>query len=429
MLTRIEALRFRSLRDVDVAVGSFHVLLGPNGSGKSTLLDVVGFLGDLLRVGLHKAIVGDAAARVPMRAADPRELCWLREGSTFELAIELSIPADLRARLIDPTLSRARYEVRIDVDAAGQGSRVDREAFWLLADDSPTSGRPRQLPLLFPDGREPRMTLMLDRKGRSAPDRAVISKAPKSASYNYLAETNNLDFPFKLGPQKSALGNLVEDESKWPVATWAKRLLTEGIDRIALHAESLRLPSPSGGTNRFALDGSNLPWVIDSLAKTDPEQFERWVEHVRTAIPDIEQIGTVLRDEDKKRYVQVTYRGGLVIPSWLVSDGTLRLLALTLLSFLRGTRGVYLIEEPENGIHPRAVETVYRALSSGYDAQVLCASHSPIVLGLAQPSVLLCFAKDSTGATDVVRGDRHPKLQAWKSDVDLGLLFAAGVLE
>jgi predicted ATPase len=77
MVTRIEALDFRSLRYVAQNVAPFQVLVGPNGSGKSTFLDVVGFLGDLLRVGPLRAIVGDATSGVPSRAADPSYLTWM----------------------------------------------------------------------------------------------------------------------------------------------------------------------------------------------------------------------------------------------------------------------------------------------------------------------------------------------------------------
>jgi len=48
----------------------------------------------------------------------------------------------------------------------------------------------------------------------------------------------------------------------------------------------------------------------------------------------------------------VEFENGLSAPSWVVSDGTLRLLALTLLAYAPDVHGIYLIEEPENGIHP-----------------------------------------------------------------------------
>ena len=138
---------------------------------------------------------------------------------------------------------------------------------------------------------------------------------------------------------------------------------------------------------------------------------------------------TVERPEDRHRYLVIEYANGLAASSWVVSDGTLRLLALTLLAYIPDPQGVYLVEEPENGVHPRAIETVYQSLSSVYGAQVLCASHSPVILSLAQPRDLLCFAKDETGATDIVLGDQHPRLREWKGSLDLGTLFAAGVLE
>jgi predicted ATPase len=122
------------------------------------------------------------------------------------------------------------------------------------------------------------------------------------------------------------------------------------------------------------------------------------------------------------------YQGGLKVPSWMASDGTLRLLALTLPAYVPDFHGIYLIEEPENGIHPKAVETVFQSLSSVYDAQLLLASHSPVILGCASPESILCFAKNEVGATDVVSGPNHPRLQEWTGETNLSLLFAAGVL-
>ncbi|NLE39792.1 MAG: ATP-binding protein, partial [Pirellulaceae bacterium] len=82
----------------------------------------------------------------------------------------------------------------------------------------------------------------------------------------------------------------------------------------------------------------------------------------------------------------------------------------------------------ENGIHPRAVATLLQSLSSVWDAQVLLASHSPVVLGIVSPRQVLCFKKTDGGATDIVLGSEHPQLREWKSESDLGSLFAAGVL-
>ena len=74
------------------------------------------------------------------------------------------------------------------------------------------------------------------------------------------------------------------------------------------------------------------------------------------------------------------FQSGIEVPSRLVSDGTLCILALTILAYMQEPNQVYMIEEPENAVHPTAVETIYQSLSSLYDNQVLMASHSPILL-------------------------------------------------
>lgn len=126
--------------------------------------------------------------------------------------------------------------------------------------------------------------------------------------------------------------------------------------------------------------------------------------------------------------MRLSYRTGLQAPSWTVSDGTLRLLALTLIPYLDIPDRIFLIEEPENGIHPQAVETVFQALADARDCQILCATHSPVFLSLAELSQILCFARTQDGATDIVRGDKHPRLSQWKKDVNHGTVFAAGLL-
>ncbi|SDI45018.1 AAA domain-containing protein, putative AbiEii toxin, Type IV TA system [Sinosporangium album] len=85
-------------------------------------------------------------------------------------------------------------------------------------------------------------------------------------------------------------------------------------------------------------------------------------------------------------------------------------------------------EEPENGIHPRAIETVMRSLSTLYDSQVWVSTHSPIVLANTELSEVLAARLNPDGSVAVIRGDQHPRLVDWRGGLDLGSLFAAGVL-
>jgi len=198
-----------------------------------------------------------------------------------------------------------------------------------------------------------------------------------------------------------------------------------------LNSQLIRKASPPKQGKGFKTDGSNLPWVIEELKQRHKDRFRDWVRHLRTALPDLQDLRTVEREDDKHRYLMLKYANGLEIPSWMASDGTLRLLALTLPAYLPEFQGLYLIEEPENGIHPKAAETVFQSLSSVYEAQVLLATHSPVLLSLIKPKdagKVLCFAKAKDGSTDIVSGDRHPHLKKWQGDPNLSVLFAGGVL-
>ena len=425
IVTRVEALGFRSLRHVAQDLGPFHVLVGPNGSGKSTFLDVIAFVGDVVRVGLQTAIEGDARLGIPHRAPDAKHLTWLRIGTRIELAVEFSIPEERLTRLDQGQARTCRYELGLDV---GQQLQVTSEALWLRPPAKPQAQRPTQRSL-FPDPPTPPAHIVHQiRERKPASWKKILLRGEEPGSVTFSSETGNWKSPFRIAQDKAALASLPEDVDKFPVATWFRQTLSTAVQRIALSGDAMRQPSPPGRPRSFQPDGSNLPWVVHDLETGHPERFAWWLAHVREALPELKSVTTKEREEDRHRYLVVTYQNGLEAPSWLVSDGTLRLLALTLLAYVPTLTGTLLIEEPENGIHPRAIETVFQSLSSVYGAQILLATHAPIVLGMSKLDQVLCFAKTAAGETDIVLGNQHPRLLDWQGTTDLGTLLAAGVL-
>ena len=427
MIQLIEALDFRCLRYIRQPLGPFHVLVGPNASGKTTFLDVVGFMGRLVSGGLDSAI-GE-------RTRNFQDLVFGRDGERFEVALEAVLPQAVIKKVPQGqreefcrSFNSIRYAVRIGLDPDTKEVGILEERAWLKSDADKRVSHQRTL---FPVEPEVPTTILKD-KPRERWQR-VLTKA-RGGNDNFYVEVRKESggkgwFPsIKLGPRKSALGNLPEDESKFPAATWLKTLLIQGVQSLMLNSLLIRNASPPGQVRGFRPDGSNLPWVVSELEKKSPNRFHGWVAHLRTALPDIDAIRVVEREDDRHKYLVIRYRGGLEVPSWMVSDGTLRLLALTVLAYLPEMQGVYLIEEPENGIHPRAVEAVFNSLSSVYDAQTLLATHSPVILSLAKADKVLCFKKTEHGATDIVLGSEHPNLRKWKGETDLGTLLAAGVL-
>ena len=415
MIRLIETLNFRCLRNVRQTMGPFHVLVGPNASGKTTFLDVIAFLGRLVSDGLDAAI-GE-------RTSNFHDLVWKREMNSFELAIEVRIPDNLQ-KLIAKSFDTIRYEVEIGIDKNEEIS-ILFERLLLNTEKHP----PASIRTQFPASAQPpeRILSPITHEGRTIIAR--IPGGPVRFCPEVYSESGKSGMPvFKLGPRKSALGNLPEDEANFPVSTWLKRLLSEGVQPFILNSGLIRKASPPGQVRGFQPDGSNLPWVIERLITKNPELYQDWIRHIQTALPDIKAIRTVERPDDKHRYLVVQYENGLDVPSWVASDGTLRLLALTIPAYLPDFEGVYLVEEPENGIHPRAVETVFQSLSSVYNAQMLLATHSPVILGIVDADKVLCFKKTQEGATDIVLGSEHPALKDWQGQTDLGSLFAAGVL-
>lgn len=420
MFSRIQTRHYRSLKGVDQTLGPMQALVGPNASGKTTFLDVIGLLSDVIR------LRGDVREAVLPRSASFEKLIWQGPGAadSFQLAVEAPIPQVVRDRMADDKKQHdlVRYELEIGMDRASNELGLNHETLWLRTADEP--GRETQR-ALFPAVRiDAPSVLSHSKKGF----RIALKKVPGGNDNYYPEGAASYTPSFKLGRTKSALAHIPADEKSFPVSTWFRGLLESGVQNVVLNSQTIRQPSPPGLGLRFQTDGSNLPWVIAELRR-DPARFAGWLDHVRTALEDVADIDTVERDEDRHRYLVIRYSNGAEVPSWLASDGTLRLLALTIPAYLNDLDDVFLIEEPENGIHPRAIETVIQSLSSIYSGQVLLATHSPVALNLLDAAQVLCFAKDETGATDIVAGNRHPALQEWRcGHPDLGVLFASGIL-
>ena len=425
MIRRIEALNYCCLRYVSQPLQDFHVLVGPNASGKSTFLDVLGLIRDLLTRGLDDAILAREDLREPIgRARRVDELIFNQRADRFELAIELEIPDELRTKAHD-RYQIARYELAIGKDSESGELTIVNETLWLCPE---WVSRTTPQASLFPNEFVPPASVLTERTQKGW--YKVISKS-ESGYHTFNSETRKLSTgsALRVGFRRSALANLPQDEEHFPVALWVQNLLMEGIHVLALNSAAMRRPSSPSVQRAFRTDGSNLPLVVRDLRTNREKDFKDWLEHLRIVLPNLQTIDVIERPEDRHLYLNVYYSNlEPPVPSWLLSDGTLRLFALTLLAYLPHNGEVYLIEEVENGIHPRAIEAIFDSLSSVYDGQVLLATHSPLIVGLTRPEQVLCFAKNPSGATAIVRGSEHPKLRDWRGQVDLGTLYAAGVL-
>lgn len=371
---RIEAVGYRCLREVSQTLNPFEILVGANGSGKSTFLDVIRFLSDLMQHGLYFA--------TQRRSPTFEDLIWGRDGASFRFSVELAIPQN----------RRLLYTVSAALDEAGKAEVSDERAT-----------------LLFEKG-EPARPVMVRSGNR----------------IHYFTEEGKGEFIQNRPRNQSSIQAIPMDDA-FPTLAWFRDLLQGEIRSVDLDPKALAQPGLAYPDSEPINNGASLAWQVEQLRETHPKNFKAWTSHVRTALPDVCKIESMLQQWDNRRFVSIQYENGVQVPSWMLSDGTLRLLALTILAYLPDFHGIYMIEEPENGVHPAALETIYQSLSSVYNAQVLVATHSPVLLSMAKPEQILCFSKTREGTT-ITRGDEHPALKDWQGEVSLGTMVASGIL-
>lgn len=81
--------------------------------------------------------------------------------------------------------------------------------------------------------------------------------------------------------------------------------------------------------------------------------------------------------------VQIT-QDGTPYSSRVISEGTLRVLALCAIAANPDPSSLVAFEEPENGVHPRRIEVIADLLASmvrGGRTQVVVTAHSPTLIG------------------------------------------------
>lgn len=386
MITRVEARNYRCLRSVSTPLRPFQILVGPNGSGKSAFMDVPAFIRDFVSNTIQYA--------VRVRTDNFHDLVYGLEDSSFGLAVEALIPEDRRIASESGSYTHLRYDLSVRLDPTSDVPSIEIEKMALLG--------PAHKPT------------------RTIADRDHMHYELANEDDTQRSEGNISLFD-------SVLGSLPAGPNNLPTLKWFATLLREGVRDVRLRADDLHGPSTVEAEKASRLTGANLARSVFELREKSRDSFEAWLKHLRTALPELDTVRAELRPQERSRRLVLRYQNGIEVPSRVVSDGTLCLMALTILAYMPGANLVYLIEEPENAVHPTAVETIYQSLSSLYESQVLMASHSPILLGLAKKEELLCFRRNLEG-TLIVPGDKHPALQDWKGEVNLSDLFAAGVL-
>ena len=178
-------------------------------------------------------------------------------------------------------------------------------------------------------------------------------------------------------------------------------------------------------------DGSNIAEYLLDIRQRDEGAFMGIVEALRQVLPYADSLQPTLTTElGRSVHLQLT-EGEMVIPGWLLSTGTLRVVALLALLRHPNPPPLIVIDEIENGLDPRTlnflVEEMRNTVESGA-SQIILTTHSPYLLDLLSLSQIVLVERTQSGETVFTRPADDKSLREWSTRFAPGMLYTSGRL-
>jgi len=141
----------------------------------------------------------------------------------------------------------------------------------------------------------------------------------------------------------------------------------------------MRIPQPPSEVDDVGILGENIAPFLFRLKNRSPQAFKQVRRTLSALIPSVNDIRVDL-DERRGLLDIVLVQHSKEFSSRLVSEGTLRVLALCCIAVNPWTGSLVALEEPENGVHPSRIQLVAKLINSMATAnrQVIVTSHSPL---------------------------------------------------
>jgi predicted ATPase len=379
MITRLRVKNYLSLKDVDVELRRRNILVGPNMAGKSNLIDCFKFLVHMVSSGISKAFLDRGGFS---------EVMW-KGNADSRISFQLSAETEGEAT------KSYEYELVIVGSATGLIS-VEKERLVVK-----TGARASSLiDLQYGQGQIAHL------------DGSPAFRPP--------------------GPGQSALEFAVPGwegtEVRNFIASWRFYRLLPALMKQA---------NAAIGQDFLNEHGDNFSSWLMTLQTGYPEEFRQFRQAAIDALPDLEAI---LTPPTQFATTYVTTREKHLqqpVTIWRMSDGELAFLALLSLIFAPAAFGapLYCIEEPENHLHPRLLETLVELLTQrqhelgAHAGQIIATTHSPYLIDHVTLDDLLVIEK-LHGATRCTRpaSKRHLKELLEREELGLGALWYAGAL-
>lgn len=428
-MANIEGIRiknFRALRDVTLGrlwnqqhlapLSPMTAVIGRNGAGKSSLFDAFGFLADCLKSGVEEAC--DSRGRGGFERIRSKQ-------QSGPIEFEIYYKQEKGARPIT-------YELAIDVDRQRR-PYVLRERLRQRR-----QGQKRGWPFSF---------LMLQ-KGQG------LAWKGTTEAKEFDEEVEQMDIPRQL---RFVLENLTEAETaeterielddtrRLGIATLgslkqhpriaAFRRFIEGWYLSYFTPDAARSLPLAGPQRRLSVHGDNLGNVVQFMEREHPRQFQSILTKIAARIPGIKSIDTE-STKDGRLLLRFNDRA-FTDPFYAqqMSDGTLKMFAYLLLLEDPTPPPFLCIEEPENGLYHRLLETLaveFRKHATGKKgrSQVFVTTHQPYFVDALQPEEVWILKKGATGFAEAMRASDDPVVvEMVKQGLPLGSLWYSQYLD
>ena len=342
MLRRLKIQGFKSLQGVELKLPQLTVLFGPNAAGKSNVLDAIQALS---RAGTERTL-SDALSE-PIRGY-PIEAFAFPGGGLASLLNQKEADFTLEADLGRGT-DRFRYRIRVAIQPSSGGLSVMDEYLTALN----AKGEPKGSPSI----QKVSDKIHIRRKGKAARPR----QEPVGLNHSMLSD-----------PRLGGLEYRQIEKCRADLTGWRVYYLDPRV--------AMRAAKPPAEATDIGVAGENIAPFLYRLQAERPKHFEAIKRTMRSIVPSVESVEV---DLDKRRgTLDVLIRqDGTVFSSRIVSEGTLRVLALCSIAVNPWGGTLIAFEEPENGVHPRRVELIARlllSLATEQDRQVIVTTHSPL---------------------------------------------------
>ncbi|MCI6952664.1 MAG: AAA family ATPase [Spirochaetia bacterium] len=188
--------------------------------------------------------------------------------------------------------------------------------------------------------------------------------------------------------------------------------------------------------NNLSSDGGNIAYFLYNLktsSEINKKYYNRIVEYVRLVVPMFEDF--VLEPSVfNLNQIQLRWKGknnpDYVFNANQLSDGSIRFIALAslLLQPPNFLPNVILIDEPELGLHPQAIDLLGTMINiASQHAQIVVATQSPRLLDSFNTDQIIVADSDTDNCT-ILRRLNENELSHWLEDYSLSQLWEKNVL-